>query len=46
MPVPRPIIQKLMKATCDKTDLDKKILRLSRSFREVHELLGNYPRKK
>ena len=40
MPLPPSVTRALLKATCDKTALDRKALRLGRSFREVNELLG------
>ena len=46
MPLPPSISRALLKATFDKTALDRKALRLSRSFLEVSELLGSPAPKK
>lgn len=46
MALPPSITRKLMQATSDKTDLNKKALRLSRSFQEVNKLLGSGGKKK
>ncbi len=46
MPLPPSVTRSLMKATCDKTSLDRKALHLSRCFREVNELLCGRPAKK
>ena len=40
MALPPGITKKLMQATSDKTDLNKQALRLSRSFKEVNQLIG------
>ena len=45
MPLPPSVTRAILKATCDKTALDRKALRLGRSFREVNELLGKRPPK-
>ena len=45
MPLPPSVTRALLKATWDKTALDRKALRRGRSFREVNELLGKRPPK-
>ncbi|MCC8025035.1 MAG: hypothetical protein LIP16_07005 [Clostridium sp.] len=46
MALPPSITRKLLQATSDKTDLNKKALRLSRSFQEVNKLIGPGVKKK
>ncbi len=46
MPLPPNLIRRLSQATCDKTALDRKALRLSRSFREVNAILNRTDKKK
>lgn len=46
MALPPAITRKLLQATSDKTDLNKKALRLSHSFQEVNKLLGSGDKKK
>ncbi|GAA6267087.1 MAG: hypothetical protein KH110_08160 [Clostridiales bacterium] len=45
MPLPPSILKKLQQATCDRPDLDRKALRLSRSFKEAQKALGSKKKK-
>lgn len=40
MPLPPGITKKLLQATADKTELNKRALRINRSFQEVSKFLG------
>ena len=45
MPLPPKMTRSLLKATCDKTDLNKKVLRLHRSFKEVDKIINGKVKK-
>lgn len=45
MALPEKMTRSLLRATSDKTDLNKKVLRLHRSFKEVDKLINSKPKK-
>lgn len=45
MAIPEKMTRGLLRATSDKTDLNKKVLRLRRSFKEVDKIINTTPKK-
>ncbi|MBS6955225.1 MAG: hypothetical protein KH230_18555 [Enterocloster asparagiformis] len=45
MALPEKMTRSLLRATSDKTDLNKKVLRLHRSFKEVDKIINGKTKK-